>query len=296
MRVPSSNQPQSIVKKASQAASPNQLSHRQVEMRDFKDNSIPSERPERHQRKMMRPPKAKSKPADFEPEIGVTDGIRRKKSNYRRPVAGPRGIITKLTNAIDYWRRMITVAARPKPPSDEPLHVRPNESERRGRAVARAVALGISICFVLLVVCGIVIAALFAQIRDMKVEIAFLKQHFATTDAHLSRLEEIAQQKITKEAKMLETPPPPQRVQISLNNDDIKLIRSSIKVLPSQPGAQPKVHLGQEISNTSIAPVPESLVTRIPKLRGARFLVDDNGAIVIVGDGSNRADVVVDPQ
>jgi hypothetical protein len=45
-----------------------------------------------------------------------------------------------------------------------------------------------------------------------------------------------------------------------------------------------------------MAPVPESLVGRIPKLRGARFLVDDSGAIVIVGDGSNRADVVVDPQ
>jgi hypothetical protein len=271
-------------------------------MREFKDNSIPSVAAE-PQRKMMRPAKAKSKSVDFEPEIGSTNRIHRRKSNYRRPIAGPRSIITKLTNAIVYWRRMITVAARPKSPNDhpklptaEPLHIKPNVLERKVRGVGRAVTLGISICFGLLVVCAIMIVALFTQIKDMKVEIAYLKQHLAAADAHLSRLEEIAQQKITKEVKIPETPPPPQRVQITLSNDDIKLIRSSIKVLPSQPGAEPKVHLGQQISNTSIAPVPESLVTRIPKLRGARFLVDDNGAIVIVADGSNRADVVVEPQ
>jgi hypothetical protein len=108
-------------------------------------------------------------------------------------------------------------------------------------------------------------------------------------------LEEIAQQKI-KEAKIAETPPPPRRVQISLSNDDIKLLRASIKVLPSQPGAQPKVQLGQEVSNISTVPVPGSLVGQIPKLRGARFLVDDNGAIIIIAEGSTRADVVIEPQ
>jgi hypothetical protein len=244
----------------------------------------------------MRAPRPKPTPPDFEPEIGSPHGIRGRKRDLSRASAGPRSIITKLANAIAYWRKMITVAARPKPRSDEPLCIKPSEFERRRRGGGRAVALGISICFGLLVVCGIMIVALFTQIRDMKVEIAFLKQHLAGADAHLARFEEISQQKMAKEAKILEAPPPPQRVQISLSNDDIKLIRSSIKVLPSQPGAQPKVHLGQEVSNTSVVPVPESLVGRIPKLRGARFLVDDNGAIVIVADGSNRADVVVEPQ
>jgi hypothetical protein len=140
------------------------------------------------------------------------------------------------------------------------------------------------------------IAALFMQIRDMKVEIAFLKQHLAAADTHLNRLEATSQEKMIKEAKTPETPPSPPHVQIALSNDDMKVIRASIKVLPSEPGAQPKIHLGQDVSNTSMVPLPESLVNRIPKLRGARFLVDENGAIVIIGDGSNRADVVVEPQ
>jgi hypothetical protein len=265
-------------------------------MRDFKDNSIPSVRPEGQQRKMMRRPKAKSKPVDLDAEGGNTDGTRGRTGNNRRPTAPPWSIITRLNNAIAYWRKMITIAGPPKPRSDEPLHIHPKEFERSGGGVGRAGAIGISTCFGLLVVCGMMIVALFSQIRDMKGEIGFLKHHLEAADAHLARFEEMSQQKLTKEAKIPESPPPPQRVQITLSNDDIKLIRSFIKVLPSQPGAQPKVNLGQEISNTPIVPVPESLVSRIPKLRGARFLVDDNGAIVIFADGSNRADLVIDPQ
>jgi hypothetical protein len=34
----------------------------------------------------------------------------------------------------------------------------------------------------------------------------------------------------------------------------------------------------------------------MPKLRGAKFLVDQNGAIIIIGEGSNRADAVIEPQ
>jgi hypothetical protein len=52
----------------------------------------------------------------------------------------------------------------------------------------------------------------------------------------------------------------------------------------------------EEISTSFTIPVPGSLVGQIAKLRGARFLVDDNGAIIISGEGSNRADVVIDPQ
>jgi hypothetical protein len=33
-----------------------------------------------------------------------------------------------------------------------------------------------------------------------------------------------------------------------------------------------------------------------PKLRGAKFFVDQNSAIIIVGAGSNRADAVIEPQ
>jgi hypothetical protein len=249
-------------------------------------------------------PKVKSKLVELEREISrsIADHIR-ENTNHRQTVVAPPSIFarffTKLTMAIVYWRKLITIPTRPAPRGYEPHAIKRKEAEIKGGAVGRASALGfflISICFGLLVVCGILIAMLFTQIREMKVDIASLKQHLLTADAHLSRLEEIAQQKIIKEAKTVETPPTPPRVPIMLSNDDMKAIRAFIKVLPSQPGAQPKIHLGDEVSNTSTVPVPESLVSQIPKLHGARFLVDQNGAIILIGEGSSRADVVIEPQ
>jgi hypothetical protein len=36
--------------------------------------------------------------------------------------------------------------------------------------------------------------------------------------------------------------------------------------------------------------------SQMPKLRGARFLAEENGAIILIGEGSNRADAVIEPQ
>jgi len=258
-------------------------------------------RPKRH-RRSVRASKVKSK--QLQPAMSSADGIRADgvgtSPNDRQSIV-PRqstiaALLARLPMAPEYWRKLIAVTGRPAPRGYEPPREKGKEAELKSRALGRAGALAISICFGLLVCCGIVIATLFTQVRDMKADVALLKLRLAGVDSHLSRLEVTAQQKIIKEAKIAETPSPPRRVQISLSNDDIKLIRASIKVVPSQTGAQPKVQLGQEVSAISTVPVPGSVVGQIPKLRGARFLVDDNGAIIIVGEGSNRADVVIEPQ
>ena len=277
----------------------------------FKDKAFYLLRPKRR-RRSVRASNVKSK--QLQPVMSRADGIRADSvgtsANDGQTIVARQSVIAtlfaRLPMATEYWRKLITVTGRPPPRGYEPpRRYEPQakegkEAELKTRAPGRAGALAISICFGLLVCSGIVIATLFTQVRDMQADIALLKLRLAGVDSHLNRLEvgrleAIAQQKI-KEAKIAETPPPPRRVQISLSNDDIKLLRASIKVLPSQPGAQPKVQLGQEVSNISTVPVPGSLVGQIPKLRGARFLVDDNGAIIIIAEGSTRADVVIEPQ
>jgi hypothetical protein len=277
----------------------------------FKDKAFYLLRPKRR-RRSVRASNVKSK--QLQPVMSSADGIRADSvgtsANDGQTIVARQSVIAtlfaRLPMATEYWRKLITVTGRPPPRGYEPpRRYEPQakegkEAELKTRAPGRAGALAISICFGLLVCSGIVIATLFTQVRDMQADIALLKLRLAGVDSHLNRLEvgrleEIAQQKI-KEAKIAETPPPPRRVQISLSNDDIKLLRASIKVLPSQPGAQSKVQLGQEISNISTVPVPGSVVGQIPKLRGARFLVDDNGAIIIIAEGSTRADVVIEPQ
>ncbi len=186
------------------------------------------------------------------------------------------------------WRKLITIPARPAPPAYKPKVSARGErvSEGARRANAPGVFL-VSICFGLLAICGVLIALLFLQVKDMKVRLA-------AAEAHLSKIEKIAQQQIVKEQKRPDASP--RHLPITLDNDDMKAIRAFIKVLPSKPGAQQKIHVGEEISDNRSAPLPESLVNQMPKLRGAKFLVDDNGAIIIIGQGSNRAGAVIEPQ
>ena len=145
--------------------------------------------------------------------------------------------------------------------------------------------------FSLLISSAIIIAMLFIQVKDLKVEISQIQR---TTMARLDRVEKVAEQRIfVKEPAISETQP--KHVPFALSEADRKLIRQFIKTLPSKPGAQQKIHIGDKISGMPLVPVPESLVARLPKLRGARFSIDQNGAIVIIGEGSSHADAVIAP-
>ena len=188
------------------------------------------------------------------------------------------------------------IAAHPTPRAAEPEIVAQEKPSAKKQGAGRASALGVflSMCFGLLAICGTIIALLFLQIKDMKVEMTGIKQRLAATEAQLGRVEKNALQ-LVKESSIFEGPP--RRAPIELGNDDLKAVRASIRVLPSKSGAeQPKTRVGDKISDTKSAPVPESLVTQMPKLRGAKFFVDQNGAIIIIGEGSNRVDAVVEPQ
>lgn len=145
--------------------------------------------------------------------------------------------------------------------------------------------------FSLLISSAIIIAMLFIQVKNLKVEISQIQR---TTMARLDRVEKVAEQRIfVKEPAISETQP--KHVPFALSEADRKLIRQFIKTLPSKPGAQQKIHIGDKISGMPLVPVPESLVARLPKLRGARFSIDQNGAIVIIGEGSSHADAVIAP-
>ena len=193
--------------------------------------------------------------------------------------------------------KLTGVAAQPAPGDyEQPTYIK-GSTVLRGQAFERARAPGyflISICFGLLAVCGIMLAVLYTEMKDLKSEIGLLQQSHAAMQARLGQLEKAVQQKIVaKEAKIVEAP---SRHAIALSGDDMKLIRSFIKVVPSRGGDQPKIHPGDEILDGRAVPVPELLISQVPKLRGARFLIDPNGAIIILGEGGNRADAVIEPE
>lgn len=148
-------------------------------------------------------------------------------------------------------------------------------------------ALLISVCFGLIAVCGIMIFVVSSEIRNMKAEIAQWQNELAATKTQLNQIEKVGrQQNNTVKVQSAHVP-------LAFNEAEIKVIRQFIKVLPPKPGAQQKIYVGDEISSTTLATVPDSLVDQIPKLRGAKFSIDQDGAIIIVGEGRNRADAVI---
>lgn len=270
-------------------------------------------------RKVVRVPKLKSKLVKLEQEIGsVADRIARDRA--RRSAGKPKNRIATffrgagriLLAAIGYgWhqivtaassvRRVVTIGVRAAPAAAQNPKTTAPEKRRavvsnraRMENTNRSGLVLVSICFGLLVLSGVIIALLFLQIKDMKGEIARWQQNLSATQAQLRQVEKTAQQKVDSEVKAAAARA--RHVPIALTTDESKAIRASIKVIPSSPGAQPKMRVGDVVTDPKSAAVPESLTTQIPKLRGARFSIDDNGAIVLFAEGSNRVEAVVEPQ
>jgi len=254
---------------------------------------------------LARPQKWNSKLVELEREIKAMLGPIR---SYRKTAPNKGSAIARFFKSVgdnggNQKRTMVApgsnlnpIAAHPVSRAAEPGIVAQEKPEAKRQAVGRASALGVflSMCFGLLAICGTIIALLFLQIKDMKVEMTGLKQRLATTEAQLGRVEKNALQ-LVKESSIFDGPP--RRAPIELGNDDMKAIRASIRVLPSKSGAeQPKTRVGDKISDTKSAPIPESLVAQMPKLRGTKFFVDQNSAIIIIGEGSSRVDAVIEPQ
>ena len=266
-------------------------------------------------RNLVRVPKLKSKLVKLEQEIGgvadrmAGDAIRRRPAGKRRSriAAFFRGVgqdlvyLLRQVGAMAALARKVVVigvraAPEPHPPKPAAAPARRAALAKRNKAPGTS-GVGIvliSICFGLLILSGVIIALLFLQIKDMKGEIARWQQNLSATQSQLRQVEKVAQQKTESAIRAADA-----RAQfgpIVLGKDEMKAIRSSIKVLPPKPGAQAKIRIGEEVPDVRSAPVPESLSTQIPKLRGARFSIDDNGAIVLFAEGSNYVAAVIEPQ
>ena len=134
----------------------------------------------------------------------------------------------------------------------------------------------------------------------MKSEIGKLSQDLGSAKIRINQLEKSARQteaeaesNRTDKAQPKQMPLLPKQQKLDLNSADIQIIRQYIKVAPSQTSAPSKIAVGDDLKDLAAGPIPESLVDALPKLMGARFSIDQSGAIIIVGAGSNRIEAVI---
>jgi hypothetical protein len=166
------------------------------------------------------------------------------------------------------------------------------ETDRNGairqNGVGRFEAILVWVCLGLVIVCAVVVGVLLVQIRGLTTDMAQMGHEFTVAKAKLNQFEKVARQIVDSEAKTQPRQPP-----LVLGTADIQIIRQFIKVAPPKPGARPKISVGDDLSGLAAGPIPDSLADALPKLRGARFSSDQDGAIIIIGAGSNRVDALI---
>jgi hypothetical protein len=163
-----------------------------------------------------------------------------------------------------------------------------------------------------LILTGIVLAAvgtfslgavIFIQLSTLKLEVASLKKELAGSTAKLARFEATVgaarshpnEIKDGADARMLTSAGSIPRAPLVLTHDEVQFILAVIKVPPPPPGAAPKINVGDLLPDTVLAPLPEPITRKVPKLLGAKFAIDRNRAIVVVAPDTNRVEIIINP-
>jgi len=145
--------------------------------------------------------------------------------------------------------------------------------------------------------------SLLGQIQGLKTELANTRRELTGAKDRIARLE-----------RRLDTTAPPsdslqsrmrlndgaaamrQEAPLELSREEIQLMRDYIKMPPAPPGAAATIAIGAVVPDAILLPLPQQISDKFPRLIGARFATDRNGAIVIVRRGSRLADTVIAPQ
>ena len=139
---------------------------------------------------------------------------------------------------------------------------------------------------------------LLGQINSLKSELANARRELVGAKDRIARLE----RRLDTMAQPADPPSRPVRgreaadaAPLELSREETQLVRDYIKVPPAPPGAAATIALGAMVPEAMLAPLPQQISEKFPRLLGARFTTDRNGAIIIVRRGSRSADAVIMP-
>jgi hypothetical protein len=138
------------------------------------------------------------------------------------------------------------------------------------------------------------------QISDVKTDIALGTQAIGRIEKTVGDLQTNQGQALARIETLLQTRSNSSErlpsAAMLLDENEKQLIFKFILV-KSVPGAKPSsVKVGDLIPDpTLLKPIPDDLAAAVPKLRGARFSIDENsGSILLVGAGDNHVVAIVE--
>ena len=152
-------------------------------------------------------------------------------------------------------------------------------------------------CIAFTSMCIVISVALLIQVRELKREVASSERELIATNNRLVELDKtlkgLANTRSAVDSRGGDPKLLSAHIPIALNDSEAQFVREFIKVVPSLSGAQPRLKVGDELPSLASLPIPDAVAEKLPKLQGAKFAIDQNGAIVISGAGSDRVDVVI---
>jgi len=143
--------------------------------------------------------------------------------------------------------------------------------------------------------------SLLGQISSLRAELANTRRELAGAKDRIARLERrldttAAPPSDSLQSRMRLNDGMRQEGPLELSREEIQLVRDYIKMPPAPPGAAATIAIGAAVPDAILLPLPQQISEKFPRLIGARFATDRNGAIVLVRRGSRLADAVIAPQ
>jgi hypothetical protein len=162
------------------------------------------------------------------------------------------------------------------------------------------VKIGLALIACLAAVLGVVVAAIYAQIGNVKVEVGSVRTGLSAINARLGLIEKTVDETRAKLDQLVRDEKPtgslpqtdslPQTGSLTQNvvagfyvtEQEAEFIREFLKVPPRKANVTAKMALWVRVPAQATKPLPDALVGRLEKLKGLRYAVDANSAIALI--------------
>lgn len=180
-----------------------------------------------------------------------------------------------------------------------------HRATRQG-ALSKSAAVGLAAIAIVLLLAGVELF-LAERLRDLRDQTNQLQRQIASVEQRVGRLELQMEQQLSR--RVPEAGQAPARPEgdaapavaarpdsaIALTRTEIDIVREYIKLPPAAAGAAATMSIGTAVGPHLLVAFPGQITDRVPKLIGARFATDRNGAIVVVAAGSDRVGFIIPP-
>jgi TolA-binding protein len=172
--------------------------------------------------------------------------------------------------------------------------------------LSKSAGVGLAAVAIVLLLAGVELF-LAERIRDLRDQTNQLQRQIASVEQRVGRLELQMEQQLSRrvpdvsagsgrsEGEPVAAVVAKPDTSIALTRAEVDIIREYIKLPPAAAGAVATMAVGAPVGNHVLVPFPAQITDRVPKLVGARFATDKNGAIVVVAGGSDRIGFIIPP-